>query len=154
MNHGKLLSESTSDCEYGNLKLNSERTFGGNMAIFRKHKKFIFCLIIVTALSEYGIDITGDIKTVSANSSFPGMKRLSYELRQNMKAYASLIEAKNNGENVRKEIVQVLRNIIDTLKAVKKIYDEFSQTDYKVRQAVERMERLIIIYEKKLVHYQ
>ncbi len=126
------------------------------MILFSKYKHeklgyFISLFIITAIISGY----ISDTQPVSAKSpSDPGqMDRLTYKLKRNMKAYAALIEAQNNGQHVRENIIQILDDIIEILKDIKKIYEISSSEDSKIKQAVERMERLIKIYEKKLADF-
>ncbi len=112
---------------------------------------FIPLFIITAIISGY----ISDAQPVSAKASTDSrqMEELTYQLKRNMKAYAALIEAQNNGQHIRENIIQVLDDIVEILKDIKKIYEISSSEDSKIKQAVERMERLIKIYEKKLADF-
>ncbi len=96
--------------------------------------------------------VISDARPVSAKdiSDTGQMKQLISQLKWNIKEYARLVKAKNSGENVREKIPHILNDIVEIAKDIKNIYEESSQ---KYPEIVDRMDRLIKLYEKKLTDF-
>ena len=82
------------------------------------------------------------------------LQTLTYQLKRSIQKYGELVEAHETGIESRKEIIPVLGNIIQILRDLKTIYEEYPQGDSGTEKMVERINKTIEKYEQERSQYQ